>query len=103
MSTSLTEAVLHKAVPFGEYGSTEAKRVNPPISPLNSKKYHERMFSDTDVNFRYSTSGEKVKDHQNLSLTDFENLNIPDTLGEAMNQQEMPSEGSRSNYITNQI
>ena len=83
-------------------GVNDVKRVNPPFSPLNKKRFHERMLSDTDILQKYSASNEKDK-NQNLGMFDFENFNIPETMEEIDNQREMPSTGARSNLITDQM
>ena len=83
-------------------GVNDVKRVNPPFSPLNKKRFHERVLSDTDIHQKYSASNEKDK-NQNLGMFDFENFNIPETMEEIDNQREMPSTGARSNLITDQM
>lgn len=83
-------------------GVNDVKRVNPPISPLNKKSFHERMLSDSDIHQKYSASNEKDK-NQNLGMIDFENFNMTDAMEENDNQREMPSTGARSNLITDQM
>ena len=46
----------------GEKGSQEIKRANLPFSPINRGKLHERMLSDSDLNFQKNVQGDEDDD-----------------------------------------